>query len=183
MTQQVYVLEDRNSGLLKIGVSLDVQRRVGQVNRDFGCEAEVIGVLSVTDALRTERFIHGMLEDCRVVGEWFEVPQRKRNYLLAYFTDKAMERPKFTSNLPPRQMPQVTQVNSDGWSEVRAAVKEAMKREGVSQVELAKELEMSRVNLTRALSGRSGKVPELWQRLLDRFGLELTVRPKDDPDS
>lgn len=72
MNQQVYVLEDRNSGLLKVGISIDATARVGQVNRTFGCDAVVVGVLEVQDAAKTERFIHGMLEDCRVVGEWFE---------------------------------------------------------------------------------------------------------------
>lgn len=62
---------------------------------------------------------------------------------------------------------------------IREAVKQAMKDQGLSQVTLAKELDIDRVNLTRILSGRSGKPPETWSKILDRLGLELVVREKE----
>ena len=49
-------------------------------------------MLEVDNARRTERFIHGMLAPHRVVGEWFEVPDAQKGYLLAYFTDTAPQR-------------------------------------------------------------------------------------------
>lgn len=88
MSQFVYVMEDRNSQLLKIGISIDPEFRVEQINKDFGCDAFVAGVLRVDDARKTERFLHGMLAAHRVVGEWFEIPERQKSYLLAYFSDK-----------------------------------------------------------------------------------------------
>lgn len=63
---------------------------------------------------------------------------------------------------------------------VRKAVKERMAQLGMSQGDLAEKLHMERVNLNRILTGRSGKIPESWQRILDSLGLELTVVPKSD---
>lgn len=51
---------------------------------------------------------------------------------------------------------------------------------GMSQGDLAEKLHMERVNLNRILTGRSGKIPESWQRILDSLGLELIVVPKSD---
>lgn len=62
--------------------------------------------------------------------------------------------------------------------DIRTAVKRAMKEQGLSQVKLAEELGIDRVNLTRVLSGRSGKTPDSWEKILDRLGLELYVREK-----
>lgn len=64
--------------------------------------------------------------------------------------------------------------------QVRKAVKERMAQLGMSQGDLAEKLHMERVNLNRILTGRSGKIPESWQRILDSLGLELIVVPKSD---
>ncbi|GAA3995064.1 hypothetical protein GCM10022631_01440 [Deinococcus rubellus] len=79
MSQFVYVLEDKNTHLLKIGISIDPEFRAKQVSKDFGCDAVVLGILEAADARRMEQFIHGMLADSRVVGEWFEVSERQRS--------------------------------------------------------------------------------------------------------
>lgn len=62
--------------------------------------------------------------------------------------------------------------------EVREAVKREMERREMSQGELARQLEMERPNLTRLLSGRSGKIPKVWQDVLDALDLELVALPK-----
>lgn len=61
---------------------------------------------------------------------------------------------------------------------VRKAVRERMEKLGKSQGDVAEALDMERVNVTRMLSGRSGKIPEKWLELLDYLGLELTVKSK-----
>lgn len=63
-------------------------------------------------------------------------------------------------------------------SEVIKAVKQNMQDAGVSQGELAKRIGIERPNLTRLLSGRSGRVPDNWQKILNELGLELTVQKK-----
>lgn len=63
---------------------------------------------------------------------------------------------------------------------VRDAVKETMKQRELSQGELARRLSVERPSITRLLSGTSGKVPQLWQEVLDELGLELIAVPKQE---
>ncbi len=65
---------------------------------------------------------------------------------------------------------------------VRDAVREVMSERGLSQVRLAQELDIDRVNLTRLLSGRVNGVTPTWQKILDALGLELTVQKKSVQD-
>ena len=61
---------------------------------------------------------------------------------------------------------------------VRDAVREVMSQRGLSQVRLAREIEIDRVALTRLLSGRVNGVTPTWQKILDALDLELTVQKK-----
>lgn len=63
--------------------------------------------------------------------------------------------------------------------DVRLAVKERLGKRGLSQADLAKAVGMERPNITRMLAGRSGQIPENWQKILDYLDLELVVKPKD----
>ena len=61
---------------------------------------------------------------------------------------------------------------------VRQAVKDAMAERELSQGKLAERVGMERPNITRLLSGRSGQVPEAWQKIFDELDLELVAIPK-----
>ena len=61
---------------------------------------------------------------------------------------------------------------------VREAVKQAMKGRKLTQRELARAVDMEPPNISRLLSGASGRVPETWQKILDELGLELIAVPK-----
>lgn len=61
---------------------------------------------------------------------------------------------------------------------IRGKIKEEMKRKKMSINALSSKLDMPRPNLSRLLNGRSGKVPESWQAILDELDLELVVQPK-----
>lgn len=65
---------------------------------------------------------------------------------------------------------------------IRRAVKQRMDEKGLSQGDVARALQMQRPNLTKMLSGRSGEIPRNWQELLDFLDLELTVKPKLEPN-
>ena len=67
-------------------------------------------------------------------------------------------------------------------SEVREAVKAALGQKGMSQAELARRLGMERGNLNRLLQGKSGQVPEVWQKVLDELGLKLVAVPDEPGD-
>lgn len=64
-------------------------------------------------------------------------------------------------------------------AEVREVVHAALERKGLTQAELARRIGMERANLHRLLSGKSGRVPEAWQKIFDELGLELTAKPKE----
>jgi transcriptional regulator with XRE-family HTH domain len=63
---------------------------------------------------------------------------------------------------------------------VTEQIKRVMEKQGVSQGELSRRTGIERPNITRMLSGRSGKVPESWQKILDELGLELVVKSKSN---
>lgn len=64
--------------------------------------------------------------------------------------------------------------------QVRRAVKERMRAQGITQVELGELIGMAQPNVQRLLAGRVGAVPESWQRVLDALGLELVAVPKPE---
>lgn len=180
MTQQVYILEDKKSGLLKVGISVDVLVRVGQINKAFGCNAEVIGVLDVANAAKTERFIHGMLGDCRVVGEWFEVDDSRRGYLLTYFDAKPAP-PKKKSPGRKECLESQTARGRSSFDEIRAKLRQKMAAEGLTQEQVADSIGIAPPNLSRMLKeGGSGATPRNWQALYDFLGFQLTLQPKAD---
>lgn len=186
MSQFVYALEDKNTHLLKIGISIDPEFRAAQVSKDFGCDAVVVGVLKVEDARRTEQFLHGMLAERRVVGEWFEVPEHQKSYLLAYFSDKPLPRPK-TATIPNRPTlvigPQVTRQPMTGMNDqVRSAALKAMKERKLTQKNLAAQIDMEPPNLSKLLKGHVGKVPDNWQDILDALDLVLVAVPRSQAE-
>ena len=62
---------------------------------------------------------------------------------------------------------------------VRQAVKNKLESRGLSQADLAKAVGMERPNVTRMLAGRSGQIPDNWQKILDFLDLELIAREKE----
>lgn len=61
---------------------------------------------------------------------------------------------------------------------IRETVKNRMRARDLTQRELARRTDMHETNLARLLAGRSGKINEGWQRVLDELGLELVAVPK-----
>ena len=65
---------------------------------------------------------------------------------------------------------------------VRTQVKEAIRKRGLTQSEMAERLGVERQYISLMLTGKRGGVPDKWQELLDELGLELTLQPKElDP--
>jgi transcriptional regulator with XRE-family HTH domain len=60
---------------------------------------------------------------------------------------------------------------------IREATQQAMKRQDISQADLARKVGTTRQAVNRALSGGSGEAPPLWQAMLEALHLELTVQP------
>lgn len=61
---------------------------------------------------------------------------------------------------------------------VREAVRQAIESRQLTTKELARELGMEPQNLSRLLTGNSGRVPENWEKILDALDLELLACPR-----
>ena len=61
---------------------------------------------------------------------------------------------------------------------IREMVRESMNQQGISTYRLAQLTEIEQPNVTRLLKGRSGNIPDSWQKILDALDLELVVQPK-----
>jgi predicted XRE-type DNA-binding protein len=61
---------------------------------------------------------------------------------------------------------------------IRSDVKELLKQRGLTQQQLADMTGIERPNINAMLSGKVGKMPDRWEKLLDALGLEVVIRPK-----
>ncbi len=63
--------------------------------------------------------------------------------------------------------------------QVRQAARKRMKAQGITQEKLAEMTGMQQPNVARLLTGRSGSIPDNWQKVLDALGLELVAVKKE----
>lgn len=69
--------------------------------------------------------------------------------------------------------------NVTGMNEqVRSAARAALKGKKLTQAEIADAIGLQQSDVARLLTGRVGRVPENWQKLLDALDLELIAIPK-----
>lgn len=61
--------------------------------------------------------------------------------------------------------------------EIRAQLRQYLKDHNLTQTALAAEMGTDRHTVNRALAS-NGKLPPIWQKMLDALGLELTLRAK-----
>lgn len=63
---------------------------------------------------------------------------------------------------------------------IRQQIRDVMTEQEMTTYRLAQMTGIDQPNVTRLLKGRSGKIPESWQKVLDALGLELIVKQKDN---
>ena len=61
---------------------------------------------------------------------------------------------------------------------IRERVRSEMERKDVSTYQLAELISMKQPNVVRVLKGRSGSIPDSWQKILDALKLEIVAVPK-----
>lgn len=64
--------------------------------------------------------------------------------------------------------------------QIREEVRVALARRNETQAELARRVGVSRQYLSDIMHGKSGNVPDVWQRIFDDLGLELVVVKKGE---
>ena len=67
-------------------------------------------------------------------------------------------------------------------SEIRATIRETMRQQNLSQVDLAKRLQISPPALSQILSGKRGTMPESLMDVLKALGLTLEAVPSSTQD-
>jgi hypothetical protein len=68
-THPGYVYIIRAGEYYKIGRAIDVRRRVSQLSLPF--EIDIVHTITVSDMARAERYVHNLMRDKRLRGEWY----------------------------------------------------------------------------------------------------------------
>ena len=77
----VYLL--RGQGYYKIGLTKNVDRRIGEISPTVPFETEIVCIIATDDIHGTEAELHNKFADKRVKGEWFELADEDVNYISA----------------------------------------------------------------------------------------------------
>ncbi|WP_291431839.1 helix-turn-helix transcriptional regulator [Deinococcus sp.] len=64
--------------------------------------------------------------------------------------------------------------------EIRHLIRERIRQTGLSQADIARQMGLAPQELSRALRER-GKIPPIWETILNHFHLQLTVEPQPVP--
>lgn len=65
----IYFIDDSQRGLIKIGMSRDIGRRMRSLRKEFGAHLRLIASFSGPGDMET--YLHRRLSEWRVKGEWF----------------------------------------------------------------------------------------------------------------
>lgn len=76
LARRVYFIENRTQQLLKVGVSLDVPRRLAEIQREAAGEVVLLG--DIAGGFDVERVLHELFARWRVHGEWFRFADEVR---------------------------------------------------------------------------------------------------------
>lgn len=90
----VYIIRS-DSGHYKIGKANNIEQRLDSLRKKavelgaivrppgFSTNLEVIHSIRSSDVFRLETYLHRELADFRILGEWFELPDERLNWLLS----------------------------------------------------------------------------------------------------
>lgn len=65
--------------------------------------------------------------------------------------------------------------------QIRTASREALKRKQMTQAEIADQIGLKQSDVARLLTGKVGRIPDNWQKLLDALELDLVAVPRPKP--
>jgi Rha family phage regulatory protein len=82
--QLVYIIKNAVTGLVKVGITNNIERRLSQLECATGCELEVVYLHPIADNSKDiERKVHERFADYRQRGEWFNLDVNELiNYLI-----------------------------------------------------------------------------------------------------
>ncbi len=72
--KKLYIIGDTSKYLMKVGISGNTSRRVYEIRRAYPCDVDLLWERELgRSAAFIERIAHRMLEDRRIIAEWFRV--------------------------------------------------------------------------------------------------------------
>lgn len=175
MNQALYAMRDKGTGLIKFGISNNPPNRTVEVAKQFGADVELLGVLQTENACASERFVHNSLEEYRVMGEWFDLPDRVRAYALAFFNPTSATTPrqkKAKSKKVGRAAKEQGLIND----EIKTAIRAGIAQQGKTQREFSESLGIHPTQLSKMMAGNNVGTLERWKQVLEAVGLRLTVK-------
>lgn len=83
--RSIYFIQGEVTGLIKIGLAIDVRARLKDLQQGSPDRLSILGVMLCHQRGALERELHRRFDDCRAHGEWFE----PRPALLAFIAEHA----------------------------------------------------------------------------------------------
>jgi hypothetical protein len=83
----IYLIENTDTGHIKIGVSRKPHRRLKQLQTGNHIPLKMLGTIQVGNAFEVESIIHKVFSKSRVHGEWFNINRDEIDYLSSYFLE------------------------------------------------------------------------------------------------
>lgn len=73
----VYFFLDLNTGLTKVGKTINIEKRKYQLEYEFNTNLKLLGSIPSENALVLEKEVHNLIGEYRVNGEWFNLPEEE----------------------------------------------------------------------------------------------------------
>jgi predicted XRE-type DNA-binding protein len=167
--QKLYAVRNPLTKLVKIGIAIDPQKRKADLECGAGTALSILYIQEVKHAKTAESYVHSALEPYKCFREWFALKDAAK--LEELFREAA----KLENAQAHREE------RESKWSSyVRDEVKQALFKQGVTQVKLAESLGISRTHLNDMLNSKSSIIPARLEQLLDELGLELYVGKRSE---
>jgi hypothetical protein len=167
--QKLYAIRNVSTGLIKIGIASNPQKRLKDLECGAGAPLELIYSCDVKSAPFAEAYIHKTLDGSRKFREWFSIIDL--TILERIFSE--------ASSLEP----DLVEPETGGWDDVRKATRRVIEDRGLSQSQLERVSGLRADYISKLLRGDKGEAPPSWITLLEALDLELKVVPKGESDA
>lgn len=160
--QQLYAIRNGATGLIKVGLAEDPQKRLKDLECGAGTTLEILFTTPTEHARTAEAYIHNELAPYRKFREWFDA---EWNEDLQQLFVKA-GRLRNTKEKPKKEICAFS-------NRFRKETKKLILEVGKTQKEVAKDLGVSTQYLNEMLNTEKSGVPKRWKELLEYLRIQL----------
>lgn len=87
---KVYLIKDTNTGLVKIGRTTDVSKRLSSLQIGHPSHLQLLHTIDCSDYKQEEAFLHSILRYFRTRGEWFRLSDDIIEWICSIPTDPSI---------------------------------------------------------------------------------------------